>query len=272
MLFEDYFITNYQEKHNLSSEEALIKLVGTCRNLARPPISNFQVAALAVGISGRVYIGVNLEFEGLPLSQSVHAEQFAIANAIQEGETGLKLLVVTHSPCGHCRQFLSELRGAGELTVIIANEEKVKRPLSELIPYGFGPSDLLSDEFPLLMEPRYNGIEFDSFISRDTLFEAALSAANKSYAPYSESPSGIAIQMRSGEILTGSYLESAAYNPSLPPLQSAIISLVSRGHVYEDIMNVVLIERDNAKVQFRTTLSSFLHRIAPEAKFKVELV
>lgn len=37
---------------------------------ARPPHS-----AAGVGASGAVYIGVNLEFKGAPLNNSVHAEQ-----------------------------------------------------------------------------------------------------------------------------------------------------------------------------------------------------
>ena len=95
--------------------------------------------AVALGGSGTIYIGVNLEFPGTPLNNSVgiaamaccqasrteelpsqdvdmsrcmsqvHAEQFLLSNAAWHGETDLKLLAVSAAPCGHCRQFYSEL-------------------------------------------------------------------------------------------------------------------------------------------------------------------
>ena len=37
--------------------------------------------AVSLGASERIFKGVKLEFEGLPLNHSVHAEQFLVANA-----------------------------------------------------------------------------------------------------------------------------------------------------------------------------------------------
>lgn len=51
----------------------------------------------------------------------------------------------------------------------------------------------------------------------------------QSYAPYSKCPAGAAIITAEGEVYSGPYLESAAYNPSLPPLQTAIIDAVIDG-------------------------------------------
>ena len=65
--------------------------------------------AIGLGKSGRLYVGVNLEFPRLPLQHSVHAEQFLIANAAWHGERGLKRIAVNAAPCGHCRQFIAEL-------------------------------------------------------------------------------------------------------------------------------------------------------------------
>ena len=47
----------------------------------------------------------------------------------------------------------------------------------------------------------------------------ALKQAKLSYAPYSGCPAGLAIVTEDGHVYGGAYLESAAYNPSLPPLQ-----------------------------------------------------
>jgi cytidine deaminase len=39
----------------------------------------------------------------------VHAEQFLVINALLHGECEIRKLAVTAAPCGHCRQFYSEL-------------------------------------------------------------------------------------------------------------------------------------------------------------------
>ena len=68
--------------------------------------------AIGLGQSGRLYVGVNLEFPPLPLQHSVHAEQFLVANAAGAGEARLVRISVNAAPCGHCRQFLTELAHA----------------------------------------------------------------------------------------------------------------------------------------------------------------
>lgn len=65
--------------------------------------------AAGLGSSGRVFLGANLEFAGLPLNFSIHAEQFLLVNMLRAGERQLVQLMVSAAPCGHCRQFLAEL-------------------------------------------------------------------------------------------------------------------------------------------------------------------
>lgn len=89
----------------LGIEEFLATLVQPTADLARPPISNFHVGAVGLGASGRIFKGVNLEFPELPLNNSVHAEQFLVANAFQHGEKKLLFIAVSAAPCGHCRYF-----------------------------------------------------------------------------------------------------------------------------------------------------------------------
>ena len=64
---------------------------------------------MGLGTSGALYVGVNLEFARLPLYNSVHAEQFLLVNALHHGERAITRLAVSAAPCGHCRQFYSEL-------------------------------------------------------------------------------------------------------------------------------------------------------------------
>ena len=96
----------------------------------------------------------------------------------------------------------------------------------------------------LLDTTRYEGLELiDPSPHDDALAAAALAAASTCYAPYSGCPSGIAVRTRRGDIFAGGYLESAAYNPSLPPLQAALIAAVIQGGVaWSDLTEVTLVE------------------------------
>ncbi len=105
-------------------------------------------------------------------------------------------------------------------------------------PDSFGPKDL--DITTLLMDKVNHGYKIDN---PSELAQQALQAANRSHAPYSESHSGIAVQMKDGKIFQGSYAENAAFNPSLPPLQAALILLNMAGESVMEIESAVLIEK-----------------------------
>ena len=49
------------------------------------------------------------------------------------------------------------------------------------------------------------------------------------YCPYTHCPSGVAIMTADGGAFAGGYVESAAYNPGLPPFQAAIVAAVVGG-------------------------------------------
>ncbi|KAG0483100.1 hypothetical protein HPP92_011184 [Vanilla planifolia] len=128
--------------------DLLRSLVPAAQLLARPPISKYPVGAAALGVSGRIYIGVNVEFPGVPLHHSIHAEQFLVTNAAQHEEPAILFLAVSDFPCGHCRQFLQEIRSAGQIQILVTGAIDDYRPLSYFLPHPFGPSDLLHEEHP----------------------------------------------------------------------------------------------------------------------------
>jgi len=110
---------------HLPSVAALLpKLVSSASRSARVPTSRYRVGAAALGSSGRVFIGANLELPRAPLAQSVHAEQFVVALASQQRERGLKRIAVSAPPCGHCRQFCCELNCADELEFVFGEEQE----------------------------------------------------------------------------------------------------------------------------------------------------
>ncbi|CAL5414625.1 unnamed protein product [Camellia sinensis] len=88
----------------LSLLQLLPTFVKSAQTLARPPLSDYHVGAVGLGSDGRICVGVNLEFPGLPLHHSVHAEQFLVTDLVVHGRTRLLALAVSAAPCGHCRQ------------------------------------------------------------------------------------------------------------------------------------------------------------------------
>jgi cytidine deaminase len=210
-----------------SVDQVMAELLPAAQALAIPPVSGFRVGAVAQGLSGALYLGANLEFPGMPLGASIHAEQAAIANAWAHGETGVTALAVTAAPCGHCRQFLNELVTADELRILMTGAPAVM--LKTLLPSAFGPHDLgisgglMQPEFRrlVLLESTPNAVlrnPAEPADHIDPLIAAALAAAEGSYAPYSRTYSAVALELPDGSVHIGRYAENAAFNPSLPPL------------------------------------------------------
>jgi cytidine deaminase len=217
-------------------EQLMLGLIPRAKQFAIPTISNFFVGAVAHGVSGNLYFGANYEFPGQALSFTVHAEQAATVHAISFGETGIDLLAVSAAPCGYCRQFLNELTTASTLQIILPNTPTTL--LTALLPNAFGPSDL--DITAALMSPQSNGMTLDA---TDDVTTAALRAANTSYAPYSHSFAGVALKTSDGSIYSGGIAENAAFNPSMSPLEAAIVTMtINGGKTYADIADAVLVE------------------------------
>ena len=214
----------------------ILALLPQAAALARPPISNFKVGAVARGASGKMYFGTNVEFAGEALSFTVHAEQSAVVNAWMSGESGIDVVGTSAAPCGYCRQFLNELVTAADLTVVMPGET---RTLAELLPSSFGPRDLGITGG--LLQRDDHGLAIDE---RDATATAALAAANMSYAPYSKSYAGVALRTQDGGIVSGAYAENVAFNPSLSPLQAALSQLNLGGGAWSDIAEVVLVRVD----------------------------
>ncbi|GKG04063.1 cytidine deaminase 1-like protein, partial [Tanacetum coccineum] len=81
------------------------------------------------------------------------------------GLTKVMNIAVSAAPCGHCRQFLQELRGVDDLQIVISDDhvqepgfEPVYEAFNAILPYPFGPCDLLDHEHPLILEKCSNKI------------------------------------------------------------------------------------------------------------------
>ncbi len=229
---------------------ALLPLAAAC---AVAPLSEFNVGALALGKSGHLYFGANMEFSGATMQQTVHAEQSAITHAWLRGENALEAITVNYTPCGHCRQFMNELNSGTSLRIHLPGREPAT--LGDYLPDAFGPRDLAIET--LLLDEVDHGLP----IKGDALCQAALHAANQSHAPYSGAFSGVALQMADDAIFVGRYAENAAFNPSLPPLQAALIMLNLSGYDVLQIQRAVLAEAPDAALIQRQATSATLQAL-----------
>lgn len=210
--------------------------VEEARARARAPISQFLVGAAAEGLSGSVYLGFNLEIPGLGLQHTVHAEQAAVALAHWGRESGLRRVAVSAPPCGHCRQFLREIQIRSPLTIELP--QGVCLTLEELLPHSFGPEDLGSQSGLLEVT--------DQLPPRTATEPEAMAreAALCSWSPYTRTQSGVAL--RCGQRWwAGSYLENAAFNPSLNPVQYALVRAVDEGHSLDEVEEILFWERSS---------------------------
>ncbi len=245
------------DKLSLSIPQLMAELTPIARPHALIDISDYSVGSCAMGLTGDLYLGVNLEFADQHIDQTVHSEQFVSTNALCHHEKGLKLLVVSSAPCGYCRQYLNELKCADELVVSVIGRGTMK--LSELLPMAFGPADLNIEGG--LMETIEPSISFDA---PDELAAKALEAANSSYAPYSRCNSGVALHTRQGEYFLGWYAENAAFNPSMMPMQSAMIMLLAGLRTFADIDSAAIVERKSCKLTNMKAAEILLRTVAPQ--------
>lgn len=125
--------------------QSLIDLANEARRRAYAPYSNYRVGAALRTKSGRIYTGVNVENAAYPTS--ICAERVAVFKAVSEGEREFEVIsVVTDnggSPCGSCRQVLSEF-GLETMVLLADGKGELLREITvgELLPEAFQPHHL----------------------------------------------------------------------------------------------------------------------------------
>ncbi len=110
------------------------------------PYSKFRVGSALITEDDKIYTGCNIEVSSYSLT--ICAERNAIFKAYSEGERKFKAIALSAdtvdyiSPCGACRQVISDL--CGNIDVILINgqgEYKIFKS-SELLPLAFGDKEL----------------------------------------------------------------------------------------------------------------------------------
>lgn len=126
----------------------MIRMANDARDRAYAPYSEYKVGACLKGESGAFYLGCNVECASY--SPTNCAERTAVFKGISECEHAFTAIAITCNaetlpmPCGVCRQVLVEFCKP-DMEIIVANKYGEYRvfSLGELLPYSFGPQDLL---------------------------------------------------------------------------------------------------------------------------------
>ncbi|MBS4536905.1 cytidine deaminase [Clostridium sp. D2Q-11] len=130
-------------------KDELIKAALESKKMAYVPYSGFRVGAALLTEDDKIYTGCNIESASYTPTNC--AERTAIFKAVSEGDMDFKAIAITGDseytfPCGVCRQVMREF--SHDLKIyIVKNEKEYKEfTLKELLPYSFGPEDLIEDK------------------------------------------------------------------------------------------------------------------------------
>ena len=138
--------------NSVISRETLIEEAYEAKKNAYVPYSNFPVGAALLTEDGKIYRGCNIE--NAAYTPTNCAERTAFFKAVSEGVkefqaicvVGGKAGVLTEytAPCGVCRQVMMEFCNPETFQVILAVDKEHYNvyTLKELLPLGFGPSNL----------------------------------------------------------------------------------------------------------------------------------
>jgi cytidine deaminase len=130
-------------EEQLGGFEDLVRVAREAKSRAYAHYSRFQVGA-AVVIDGTTFTGANVE--NASYGATLCAERNAIAAAVAAGHRHLEIVAVStsalsgtaieqRSPCGICRQVISEFAGPGTLVLLDAGDTEDGRIQGEVIAF-----------------------------------------------------------------------------------------------------------------------------------------
>jgi cytidine deaminase len=141
----EYFRTSKSIDDNMDYKE-LGALAIEAKKRAIPKYSNFHVGAALLTKAGKVYLGGNIESSSYGLT--ICAERTAIFKALSEGEREFAAIAIASddkgfcSPCGACRQIISDY--CGEIDIVLINHQNEIKifKTSEALPFAFTDESL----------------------------------------------------------------------------------------------------------------------------------
>jgi len=131
----------------------MIEQARSVRVNAHAPYSKYRVGAALRSTDGQIFTGVNVENCAYPTSMC--AERNVLATAVGTGQRAFDVIVIATeadehgmpgTPCGACRQALSELGLDLQVVLVTLEGDKMLEfELRDLLPGAFTPEKLLDD-------------------------------------------------------------------------------------------------------------------------------
>jgi cytidine deaminase len=118
------------------------------KNFSQCSYSNFHVGAALLAKDGTIFTGCNIESSSYSLT--ICAERVAIFKAISEGTKEFTAIAIASdyegfcSPCGSCRQVISDLCGSIDIILVNSKKEIKVYKTADMLPYAFGDDVLNS--------------------------------------------------------------------------------------------------------------------------------
>ena len=126
-------------------EKMLEKAKNAIKN-AYVPYSGFRLSASILTDEGKIFTGVNIENASYGLT--ICAERTALFKAVSEGYRNFEALLLYSegdkiiTPCGACRQVISEFTNDMEIIMINKNDKEYSKNIAKLLPGAFNQEDM----------------------------------------------------------------------------------------------------------------------------------
>lgn len=244
-------------------EEVMLLGLDAARRLAHPPISNFFVGAIGLEReTGNLILGRNVEVPGTTLATTIHGEGFVMTRAAQRGTTVAAIALGEAHPCAHCRQYISEFSASRELILIDPVGHRLT--MADLYPWPFDPGYLGESGY---QPGARSDVALGAHSLPADLAASLVAAGQRSWSPYSKCPGAVVLTLRDGQQVSGFAVESVAFNPTMSPMQAALIALLAHGYAPADIRAAVLGTAIGGAVDYTLLTRDMLTRLAPDAPF-----
>ena len=124
--------------------KTLMSIAEKARKTAYAPYSNYKVGCALLASDGKVYTGINIENSAFTPTNC--AERTAIFKAVSDGQTKFDAIAICGgkadtiefcTPCGVCRQVMSEFCSADFKVYLTDGKEIKEYSFSSLFPLAF---------------------------------------------------------------------------------------------------------------------------------------
>lgn len=249
-----------------SVRDLMCLLLDVAKDLASPSISDFHVGAVGLEAeTGNLILGGNVEFPGTHLGFTLHGEGFVFTRTMSRG-TNISVVAIGEAhPCAHCRQCLAEYAASEKLELIDPLGHTLT--LAQLYPWPFDPN-YLGERGAVPGRELWPELKFDE-AAVPPVAETLLAIGRRSHSPYSKCPGAVLLHLKDGNTVSGLAIESVAFNPTIHPIQAAIVDLLAHGYAYADISGTTLGTVRGGDVDYSVSTRELLARVAPEAPLQI---